>query len=83
MKATTDTGWAKLLAAANSTRADKIPDGYLTRQELAEKFGRSVTTIDRQIPVLLEAGTLVRGYYRRIGIDGAVRRMPHFKVAKK
>lgn len=74
--------WIELLQTANTTRADKIPPGFLTRHEIAKATGKSLSTVDRTLPILLEEGKLERSFYRRLGNDGALRRIPHFRRKK-
>lgn len=74
--------WLKILSEANSARADVIPPGYKTADELAKHFGKSKCTIDRHMPRLLESGVMVRAYFKRVDRAGRLVTAPHYKQAK-
>jgi hypothetical protein len=74
--------WLKILARANSHRADKIPPGYMTHEELRQKFGKSSSAITRNLPILLESGVLTVCNYKRVDRAGRLVEMPHYKLKK-
>ena len=71
--------WLKLLSEANARKADKVPPGYKLKADWLKEFRISAATFERNIPVLVENGTFIVGYYRRINNAGALVKMKHFK----
>jgi predicted HTH transcriptional regulator len=74
--------WIALLETANAKRADKIPPGYMTHEELRQKFGKSSSAITRNLPILLESGVLTVCNYKRVDRAGRLVEMPHYKLKK-
>lgn len=72
--------WLKALSDANSGKADPIPKGFYTQQELVKITGKSRATIQRTLPILLEQGKAVVGYYRRINRANALVLIPHYRL---
>jgi Fic family protein len=84
--ATTDrakSDWIDLLEKANADKAETPPKGFYTKHELVKITGISLATIERKLPILVEEGKAVRGYYRRINRANALVMVPFYKLLEK
>lgn len=75
--------WLKALSDTNAGKAETPPKGFYTKHELVKITGISLATIERKLPILIEEGKAVRGYYRRINRANALVLIPHFKLLEK
>ena len=68
--------WAAALVPAN---VDKIPAGWLTCAELADKLGKTKDTVSGQLSVAVKAGRAEMQKFR-VMTNRGVYPVPHYKL---
>jgi hypothetical protein len=69
--------WCAVLSEAKP--ADKVPDGWLTAKQIAEKTGKALSTIGSQLCHAVSQGRCERKSFR-IQTGDMVRPVPHYKL---
>ena len=69
--------WCAVLSEAKP--ADKVPPGWLTAKQIAEKTGKALSTIGSQVCRAISEGRCERKDFR-ICTGSMVRPVPHYKL---
>lgn len=73
--------WGELLMDALSVKADEIPRGWSTANQIAEETGNSGSHVRAQLCAAVKQGKVERKDFR-ILINGRVRAISHYREKK-
>lgn len=73
--------WIDIITKYQKHRADKVPDGWFTRDQISKKIGKSKTTTKDYLTKLSREGNIdKKDFYIYIPARKSSTPVPHYKI---